>query len=421
MKLKQQLPFALFAAAAFLLADLAVCNLNRAEAATTATGQLQRPAAKPTFVNRGRTGSGVPRYSVIYQFGTAQGQPYEPLDTLTLLNGALYGVFFGGGAGSGGIYYGGVYKVTPPGTVSFIHYFTGSATESGNPSTSLLAVNGNLYGTMTVQSASTCCILYEITPSGEDRLLQKADSRYQLPSSLTEFNGALYGTLESGPGPFGSIFERSASGARIVYVFPGGSRGASPNVLTAANNTLYGTTTIGGDANCKCGVVYRLDSAGITILHTFTGSPSDGAEPGRLLYNNGIFYGTSYNGGAYNLGAVFAVDLFGHERIIYSFKGGADGANPTGDLVDVGGVLYGMTNYGGLACNGPYLSCGTIFSVSPSGTETVVQRFNGTNGLYPSGGLTYLNGVFFGSATAGGSSFVPGINSGLGVVFSLTL
>lgn len=71
-------------------------------------------------------------------------------------------------------------------------------------------------------------------------------------------------------------------------------------------------------------------------------------------------------------------------KIIYTFQGGDDGAEPVGPLVNIGGVLYGATSTGGAGCypNG----CGTIFSLTTSGTETILHKFKSlSDGIYPYG------------------------------------
>lgn len=50
-------------------------------------------------------------------------------------------------------------------------------------------------------------------------------------------------------------------------------------------------------------------------------------------------------------GVVYEVDTTGHETVLYSFTGGADGANPqhAGVIRDSAGDLYGTTAGGGPA------------------------------------------------------------------------
>jgi uncharacterized repeat protein (TIGR03803 family) len=57
-------------------------------------------------------------------------------------------------------------------------------------------------------------------------------------------------------------------------------------------------------------------------------------------------YGTTNGGGAYNAGTVFELTPNGNggwtESVLYSFTGGADGANPQAGLIfDQSGNLYG--------------------------------------------------------------------------------
>lgn len=61
----------------------------------------------------------------------------------------------------------------------------------------------------------------------------------------------------------------------------------------------------------------------------------------------GNLYGTTANGGAYDLGTVFKLDAKARETVLHSFTG-ADGAYPYPGLVgDAAGNLYGVTNAGG--------------------------------------------------------------------------
>src|SRR5215469_16961131 len=70
------------------------------------------------------------------------------------------------------------------------------------------------------------------------------------------------------------------------------------------------------------------------------------------------------------------------ETVLYSFKGGADGANPGGGkpVFDKAGNLYGTTLYGGA------YNLGTVWKLTPAGTETVLWSFgNGSDGANPVG------------------------------------
>src|ERR1700674_4380579 len=83
----------------------------------------------------------------------------------------------------------------------------------------------------------------------------------------------------------------------------------------------------------------------LTVLHNFTGLPTDGAKPtGGLLFDPaGNLYGVTSNGGAANSGTVFKLDPNGTESLLHSFAGPpGDGSGPAAGLArDAAGNLYG--------------------------------------------------------------------------------
>jgi uncharacterized repeat protein (TIGR03803 family) len=152
-------------------------------------------------------------------------------------------------------------------------------------------------------------------------------------------------------------------------------------------------------------------------------SPSAGLIQGR----DGNFYGVTANGGQFNNGTVFSITPDGVETVLYSFAGGtADGANPTGDLVQGSdGNFYGATGGGGpgecpgiepIGYKGPPSACGTLFKLTPDGMETVLHFFSGgADGGQPTGSLVQgSDGNFYGTTPFGGGSRD-------GTVFRITL
>jgi len=201
------------------------------------------------------------------------------------------------------------------------------------------------------------------------------------------------------------------------------SDGGQPEagVTRDSAGNLYGTTFFGGlGVGCDiyfagCGIVFKLDSAGIeTVLHAFSGA-KDGWNPTArvILDSAGNLYGTTAYGGAYGRGTVFEVDAAGIETIVHSFAGGMDGARPNAGLVqDAAGNFYGTTQYGGRGCYGQ--GCGTVFRISPSGEETILYRFGDVpDGASPLGGVAVDS-----SGTIYGTTWLGGIYS-FGTVFQL--
>jgi uncharacterized repeat protein (TIGR03803 family) len=107
------------------------------------------------------------------------------------------------------------------------------------------------------------------------------------------------------------------------------------------------------------------------------------------------------------------------ERVIYSFQGGADGANPQSDLIlDSAGNLYGTASAGGgTGCN--TVGCGIVFELKRTEDgwqEQVLYRFaGGSDGSTPLAGLIFdAAGNLYGTTVTGGNSEYPS-----GTVFKL--
>jgi uncharacterized repeat protein (TIGR03803 family) len=222
---------------------------------------------------------------------------------------------------------------------------------------------------------------------------------------VQDASGNFYGTTSAGGSGFGVVFKIDrANRERVLHVFTGSpADGATPYGALVLDNlgNLYGTTSTGGSSNL--GTVFKIDTYGTeTVLHSFSGSP-DGANPyaGLAIDGSGNLYGTTENGGTSGLGTVFKVSASGTESVLHSFSGSpTDGATPmAGVTLDPAGNLYGTTYAGG--ANG----VGTIFEVDTAGTESVVYSFTGgVDGGNPFGGLTRdANGTFYGTAESGGS------------------
>jgi uncharacterized repeat protein (TIGR03803 family) len=154
-----------------------------------------------------------------------------------------------------------------------------------------------------------------------------------------------------------------------------------------------------------------------TVIHNFGRSPADGVDPtaGVIGDSDGNLYGTTTSGGTAGHGVVYKLDSTGHETVLYTFTGGADGGDPgAGVIRDSAGNLFGTTSAGGdLAC-GFSAGCGVVFKVGPTGTETVLHRFTGgADGGYPYAGVIRDSaGNLYGTTSQGGPN-------GQGVVFKL--
>lgn len=206
---------------------------------------------------------------VLYSFGDSEYDGTNPVAGLIALNGTLYGTTAAGGTGkdcvNNNYTCGTVFSITTAGKERVLHSFT--FPDGANPSESLLDVSGALYGTTNFGGNKTCGVVngcgtvFGITTSGRERVLYRfgdtADGA--LPSSaLLNVNGELYGTTDIGGSlKAGIVYRITRAGVLTVvhnFTVPGGSHPVAG--LTNVNGALYGTTELGG-ANFD-GTVFSL-------------------------------------------------------------------------------------------------------------------------------------------------------------------
>jgi uncharacterized repeat protein (TIGR03803 family) len=316
-------------------------------------------------------------------------------------NGALFGTTTTGDVGAGNN--GTVFKLKPPSagqtlwTEKVLHSFTGAPGDGSDPVAGLIFDN----------------------------------------------NGALYGTTAGGGtnGGNGTVFKlmpltppATKWTETVLYSFMGGNDGRDPvaGLIFDSKGALYGTPQLGGTGICStpptkdiCGTVFKLKppvppATNWTekVLYSFQGG-SDGYMPmaGLILNSNGALFGTTQlGGGSANSGTVFKLKppvppaTTWTEKVLYSFKGGSDGAQPFAGLIfDSSGALYGTTGFGGGL---PVPDAGTVFKLKPpvppatNWTETVLKRFPGGFGLHePRAGLIFdSKGALYGTTYEGGAS-----------------
>jgi uncharacterized repeat protein (TIGR03803 family) len=243
--------------------------------------------------------------------------------------------------------------------------------------------SGNLIGTASSGGPSGYGDIFEVQP-GSGRITVLAgfnfsNGVYPYGSLMEDGSGNLFGTMEAGGsavGSKGTIFELPrGSGTVTTLANFNGTNGAQPydSLIEDSSGNLFGTTFAGGASND--GTVFELPSGSGTIITLANFNGTNGANPyaGVIEDISGNLYGTTYAGGANNLGTIFEVQN-GSGRIttLVSFNR-SNGANPYGGLIaDSSGNLFG-------ACDGGPLGFGLVFELKKgSGTITPLASFQGT-------------------------------------------
>lgn len=365
-------------------------------------------------------------FQMLYAFqGGSDGA--SPFGAMVKDTKGRYGATYYGGANN----LGAIFKLAQDGTESVLYSFTGGS-DGANPQTDLIAdAAGNLYGTASAGGANGCGTVFRIKPNGHATVLYAFKCR---PDGFTpngglvmDSAGNLYGTTYGGGAPNqGTVFKLAPDRTEtILYSFLGGRDAAYPvpGLITDKKGNLFGTTYGGGDA--ALGTIFKLSPKGKeAVLYSFKGG-SDGANPFAKLTADasGNLYGTTWAGGGSGCngsgcGTVFRVTPDGAETVLHSFAGGSDGFGPyAGVSADTNGNLYGSTLYGGgSGCSGN--GCGLVFKIAADGTKTDIHIFSGDDGSRPSANfITDKKGNLYGTTFDGGGSGCGA--SGCGVVFKI--
>src|ERR1022692_4703841 len=214
-------------------------------------------------------------------------------------------------------------------------------------------------------------------------------------------DGVLYGTTsEGGTNDFGTVFKvnKDGSGLTILHRFAGSlSDGQSPQggVIEGNDGALYGTTFLGGSnllGPNYLGTVFRLTKDGATFSILRHLSSADGIFPqGSLVQgSDGALYGTT-------AATVFKVNANGGGfTVLHGFGATGDGKSPQFGIIEASdGALYGTTLSGGSN------NLGTVFKLNKDGGNyTLLHSFDGTNGRGPQAGLLEAsNGMLYGTTS----------------------
>jgi len=174
-------------------------------------------------------------------------------------------------------------------------------------------------------------------------------------------------------------------------------------VLVACSQVSPQEPVVGGAVSLPR--VGKNTSACSAILE-FDGA--DGATPAAgLVLRDQLFYGTTAGGG-YGHGTLFSVTPSGQETVVHDFY--QEGDQPHSTVTVLGKKLYGTTAYGGTSGQG------TVFAIKTNGKVLWTYNFKGDpgkDGDLPMGAPIDVNGILYGT-TANGST------GNSGVVYQIT-
>jgi uncharacterized repeat protein (TIGR03803 family) len=248
---------------------------------------------------------------------------------------------------------------------------------------------------------------------------------------LIKVGSRYYGVAsEGGASDKGTVFKLTPVAGTTNWdlgafsTFTGGANGSKPwgTLVDSGGGVLIGTTELGGDDNRGC--IFKVPTAGasariIEVIKSFAGGASDGANPRAGLWKSkadGFFYGTTFAGGANNLGAVYRISSLGTNFQIVANMELSKGSRPLSGLVEppvADGFLYGTCSEGGANGAGSVIKLSRDSSGAPINPDNVAS-FNTTDGSKPVAALLFgPDGLAYGTTEQGGVA-------GLGSIFRIT-
>ncbi len=218
-------------------------------------------------------------------------------------------------------------------------------------------------------------------------------------------SGNLYGTaVAGGAKDMGTVWEIAKGTTNLTAVASfNAATGSSPTsgVTIDGSGNLFGTTYSGG-ANGD-GTVWEIakGTTKITVVASFDGMNGATPQAGVTIDAAGNLYGTTYFGGAKDMGTVWEIAKGTTKITVLGSFDGMNGTNPwAGVTIDGSGNLFGTTLEGGAKGKG------TVWEIAKGATKiTVLGSFDGTNGTNPYGGVTIAGeSILYGTAAGGGDS-----------------
>lgn len=331
------------------------------------------------------------RVDLVHSYGLDAGS--GPSGGLVAYDGAIYGTTrFGGNSD-----WGTVYRYRRASGMEPLHFFDGMnapVADGGTPYGALLEVGGTIYGTTVYGGRWGAGTIFSF--EGQSRLTTlhhfdpNADPFPMYPTAgLTFSGGVLFG-----------LTQRSQSGGSVLYQF-GADSGVVPlktlpesrSPLIASGGSLYGTH-IGPSG---VGSIFRyLPDGELTTVHTFSGEGSSGYDPRSVIDIDGILYGVTSKGGAYGHGTIYRFEEGVGTTTLHSFHPD-EGYYAEGGLVAYDGALFGVAAFGGPK------SAGTMFRCELNGDCRTLFVFDTPTGRSPFTRLLAGDASLYGATASGGS------------------
>ncbi len=257
-------------------------------------------------------------FVLLHEFVPGYDDGYNPNGFFIIEGDTLYGTTYSGGEGNGGV----VFSIKTDGSDhTLLHKF--SYSEDGyNPNGSLVLVGDTLYGT--TYDGFYNGTIFSLNIEGDNftilhRFTGGIGGGVHPEGGLTLIGDTFFGvTRHGGADGTGNVFSINLDGTNFtsLYEFPlddesmeTGSIGPIGSFVLY-NGIFYGVTSgYGGEGGCGGSSLFSInpDGTNFTRLHSFLWGTNDGFCPnGSLVLAGNALYGTTYEGGSYDIGTIFS-------------------------------------------------------------------------------------------------------------------
>jgi uncharacterized repeat protein (TIGR03803 family) len=344
------------------------------------------------------------KLTVLHSFNATDGA--NPLAGLVQANkGNFYGTTYQGGNSPNcpsGLGCGTVFEITAAGKLNTLYSFCAQTgcTDGELPAAGLVqGTDGNFYGTtvnggdLTCYAPYGCGTVFKITPRGTLTTLHKfagypTEGAFSYTGLVQGIDGSFYGsTVDGGANDScsssagygcGTFFKITAAGAlTTIYSFctqASCADGTNPEaeLVQATDGNFYGTTGFGGaSVACiyGCGTVFKVTTTGkLTTIHSFNATDGYLPESALVQATNGIFYGTTFDGGANSDGTAFGLSTG-----LGPFVSFIQAAGKTGHIAEILGQGFPGTtgvSFNGIPASFTVVSNTFIKATVPAGATT---------------------------------------------------
>lgn len=223
-------------------------------------------------------------------------------------DGNFYGTTTGGGVNGAGT----VFTITATGSFTTLYNFCTqtNCTDGGAPWAPLVqGTDGNFYGTTAgggnssdcpgFVNGTACGTVFEITPAGTLTTLHSftgypTDGSFPTGGLIQATDGSFYGTTQNGGpyrgGPFGTVFKLSIGFGPFVQ--PRLTMGKVGAKIAILGNNLAGTSSVTFNGTAATYTVFSSTEIRTTVPAGATTGPLTVTTPSGMLNSNGPFYVT---------------------------------------------------------------------------------------------------------------------------------